>query len=348
MTSPNMTSPNMNHDIGIVLIGRNEGDRLVRCLMSITGQAQNIVYVDSGSTDGSCAMARAQDVTVVELDRSLPFSAARARNAGFEWLVQQHPEIKYVQFIDGDCEVVTGWIGAAADTLANDPKIVAVCGWRRERYPERSAFNRICNVEWHWGNVGPVTQFGGDVMIRLAALQQVGGYNNSVIAAEDDELGVRLRQRGGQLIRINRDSTIHDANITQVSQWWRRAQRCGYAYGLVSSLHGHLPERKFIKEVRRTLVWGGLVPLLALILAIPTHGWSLGLLLRYPIGIVRTIQFTRGRGFSWAESIPWGISCGLSSFPEVMGLWQFYLNQWRQGQHQIIEYKGEATDRAIG
>jgi glycosyltransferase involved in cell wall biosynthesis len=350
LTSANFTSANLTPHpttlTGIVLIGRNEGDRLIRCLASIVGQAPVIVYVDSGSSDGSCEVARSRGVEVIELDTSIPFSAARARNAGFEWICQQRPDLQYVQFIDGDCEVVAGWLAAAAAQLAQNPEVVAVCGWRRERYPERSAFNRICDVEWHWGNVGEVAQFGGDVMLRLAALKAIGGYNNSVIAAEDDELGVRLRQVGSKLIRIDRDSTIHDANITQLSQWWKRAQRCGYAYALVSSLHGQLPERKFVKEVRRTLFWGALFPIVVVVFAIPTHGLSLFLLLRYPIGISRTIQSTRKRGFSWDQSVPWGISCGLSAFPEVMGMLQFYWNQLRQSQHQIIEYKGDRNHPA--
>jgi glycosyltransferase involved in cell wall biosynthesis len=329
----------MQSAIAIVVIGRNEGERLIRCLKSVLGQADVIVYVDSGSTDDSCAAARSLGVQVVELDTSIPFSAARARNAGFDWISQQTPQVKYVQFIDGDCEVVAGWLSAAALELAENPEVVAVCGWRQERYPQASAFNRICDVEWHWGNVGEVEQFGGDVMIRASALQAVGGYNDQVIAAEDDELGVRLRQAGGKLVRIDRDSTLHDANILHFSQWWKRAQRCGYAYALVSSLHGRSPERKFVQEVRRTMLWGSLFPLITILLAIPSHGLSLLLLLKYPIGMGRTIQYTRQRGFSWDDSIPWGLSCGLSAFPESVGLLQFYWNQLRQKQHRIIEYK---------
>ncbi|MBE9032920.1 glycosyltransferase family 2 protein [filamentous cyanobacterium LEGE 11480] len=333
-------TPTLRTQVGIVLIGRNEGDRLLRCLDSIVGQVETIVYVDSGSSDGSCAAAAARGVQVVELDRRRPFSAARARNAGFRWISQHHPEVAYIQFIDGDCEVVTGWLEAAAAELNQDAGITAVCGWRRERYPERSVFNRICDVEWHWGNVGEVGQFGGDVMIRANMLQAVNGYNDNVIAAEDDELGLRLRQLGGQLMRIDYDSTIHDANITKISQWWNRAKRCGYAYALVSSIHGAPPERKFVKEVRRTMLWGAIVPLSSILLAIPSQGLSLLLLLRYPLVMGRTILYTRERDFGWADSIAWGISCGLSSFPEVLGIIKFHRNQQRQQQHQIIEYKG--------
>ena len=274
------------HPIGAVVIGRNEGERLIRSLDALQNDPQRvnqtIVYVDSGSTDGSVAMARSRGIAVVDLDLSIPFTAARARNAGFERLRADCPQVAYVQFLDGDCEVVPGWLAAAAAALERQPAVVAVCGWRRERYPDRSPYNRICDVEWHMGSVGEISHFGGDVMMRATALAAVGGYNAAVVAAEDDELSVRLRQAGGQLWRIDHDSTLHDANIHHLSEWWQRAKRCGYAYAQVRSIHGAPPEGKFVKEVRRSLLWGAGVPLTSLLLTWPTHGGSLLLLLRYP------------------------------------------------------------------
>lgn len=332
--------------IGIVAIGRNEGKRLICCLDSLRSQLEPdvpIVYVDSGSTDGSREAAIERGVEVVQLDLSIPFTAARARNAGFYHLQQQHPEVEYVQFVDGDCEVVTGWIEAAAHTLDQDAQVVAVCGWRRERYPEQSAYNRICDVEWHSGNVGNTHSFGGDVMIRAKALATVGGYDNGVIAAEDDELSVRLRQAGGIIRRIDQDSTIHDANMHHLSQWWQRAKRCGYAYAQVSHMHGAPPERKFVKEVQRTWLWGVAVPLVSLIAALPTHSLSLLLLARYPVTALKVILGSRRQGFTWADSLAWGLSCGASVIPEASGLIKFQLDRLQNRQAQIIEYKGPQT-----
>lgn len=326
--------------IGLVAIGRNEGKRLHQCLLSVIGKVDHIVYVDSGSTDGSVELALRLGVAVVELDMSIPFTAARARNAGFEQLRFEHPKVEYIQFIDGDCEVVSGWIEAAALALDANPKAVAVCGWRRERYPERSIYNRICDVEWRMGSVGPTLSFGGDVMIRAEALAAVKGYDGSVIAAEDDELSVRLRRAGGTLLRIDRDSTLHDADMHSVLQWWQRARRCGYAFAQVSHMHGAPPERKFIKEIRRTWLWGGVIPLVALSLTLPTHGLSLIVFGRYPLTALRAIYKTRQRGLTFADSCSWGLSCAVSVFPEAIGALGFHLNRLGNKQHSILEYKG--------
>jgi glycosyltransferase involved in cell wall biosynthesis len=330
--------------IGVVIIARNEGDRLVTCLNSLQKyifRGIPVIYVDSGSTDNSCNFVSSRNIEIVNLDLSLPFTAARARNAGFERLIEVCPEVQYVQFVDGDCEVVDGWIEAAYEQLDDNSLVAAVCGWRRERYPENSFFNRICNVEWHMGNLGETSNFGGDVMIRAKSFASVGGYNPKVIAAEDDELSVRLRQSEGIILRIDRDSTVHDANMHTIAQWWQRAKRCGYAYALVHSLHGSPPERKFAKEVKRTWIWGILIPGGALGLAWLTKGLSLLFFCRYPLTALRVGLTTWHRGFSLEDSIPWGISCGFSVFPESLGLIKYNLDRWLNKELRIIEYKGK-------
>ena len=69
-------------------------------------RASVIVYVDSGSNDGSVQRARHLGADVIELDMRVPFTAARARNVGFRRLREISPDIEYVQFVDGDCELI--------------------------------------------------------------------------------------------------------------------------------------------------------------------------------------------------------------------------------------------------
>jgi glycosyltransferase involved in cell wall biosynthesis len=326
--------------VGLVAIGRNEGARLELCLRSVIGKGLKIVYVDSGSTDGSVALAESLGVTVVSLDLSIPFTAARARNAGLEHLLEMVPSIEFVQFVDGDCEIIPGWLEAAVLAFGDNPNVVAVCGWVRERYPERSIYNRICRVEWLSGSLGLVPSFGGNVMIRVSSLVAVGGYDAGVIAAEDDELSVRLRQRGGKILRIDQDCLWHDTDMHHFSQWWKRAMRCGYAYAQVFRLHGAAPEHKFRPEIKRILLWGAVFPGVLIVLAPLTSGWSFVGLLRYPLVVLKVAVQTQKLGFGWAESFLWGLSCSLSVFPGLLGVIRFWLTHWRGKPHIIIEHKG--------
>jgi GT2 family glycosyltransferase len=337
--------------IGVVLIGRNEGRRLVRALDSVVAGAgvspgpaseasgRTVVYVDSGSTDGSRDRAHERGVTVVELDMTRPFTAARARNAGFERLRAMAPHADRVMFIDGDCEVAAGFVEAASAALDGDAGLVAVCGYRRERFPDRSVYNRVCDVEWRSGGAGECGAFGGDVMIRASALAAIGGYDETLIAGEDEEVGIRLRLRGGRLLRLDRTSTLHDADITRFSQWWTRARRAGHAYSEISALHGAPPERHWVDETRRAIVWGALVPGLALGLAPVSLGASLGLLSLYPLQATRIAWNARRRGLSTEDAVAWGASCALSKIPEAIGIAQHRRDRARGRRAKIIEYK---------
>ena len=177
-------------DIAAVVIGRNEGARLVACLDALQGQVAWVVYVDSGSTDGSQDAARACGAEVIGLDMTKPFTAARARNAGLDRLRAGAPVPAYVQFLDGDCRLQPGWIATARGFLETHPEVAVACGRRREEFPEASVYNRLIDAEWDTP-VGQARSCGGDALMRMAALDAVGDYNPDLIAGEEPELCVR-------------------------------------------------------------------------------------------------------------------------------------------------------------
>src|SRR4028118_1420395 len=262
------------HKVGLVAIGRNEGARLRACLLSALSQVALVVYVDSGSTDGSLELARSIGADTVELDLSTPFTAARGRNEGFARLRPLAPDIEFVQFVDGDCEIVDGWLQRAQQELAAKPELAVVCGRRREQYPEATAYNRLCDIEWNTP-VGEAKACGGDSMMRVEAFQQVGGFNSTLIAGEEPELCVRLRQKGGKILRLDAEMTRHDAQMTRFGQGGKRGGGGGYAYAEGFWMHGNTPERHWRKETLSIWFWGFVVPVLAFGTAWFTHGWRL-------------------------------------------------------------------------
>ncbi len=320
---------------GIVAIGRNEGERLRRCLESARAAAA-CVYVDSNSTDDSVAIARGLGADVLALDLSRGFTAARARNEGFRRLVALAPGLAFVVFVDGDCELVPGWIDASLAFLDAHPDVVAVCGRRRERHPQASVFNQLCDIEWDTP-VGEARAFGGDVMIRVEALRAVGGYRDDLIAGEEPELCVRLRAAGGRIWRLDRDMTLHDAAMTSWRQWWRRNVRSGHAFAEGASLHGAPPERHFLGESRRALLWGAVLPLAIVVLAAAVSPWLLLLFAVYPLQWLRVgSRFARAGG-----PVPWTHAAFLvlGRFPEAQGVLKFRSGQLFGRRSAIIEYK---------
>lgn len=320
---------------GVVAIGRNEGERLRKCLESVTGQAALVVYVDSGSTDDSVAMAKTMGSAVVELDMQLPFTAARARNEGFERLRQLASELPYVQFVDGDCEVVAGWLDAATAFLTAHPEVVAVCGRRRERYSGRSVYNMLCDIEWDTP-VGETKSCGGDVMMRVAPLAAAGGYRANLIAGEEPELCVRLRAAGWRVWRLDKDMTLHDAAMTRFGQWWKRTLRSGHAFAEGAFLHGAPPEWHRVRESRSAWFWGLGLPLFAIVCIALVGPPALWLFAIYPLQVVRiALRGDRSIRENWWRAI----FLVVGKFPEMLGQMKFLLHRHLGGQSRLIEYK---------
>jgi GT2 family glycosyltransferase len=279
----------------------------------------------------------------VELDLSVPFTAARARNAGFEYLLQVKPEVEFVQFVDGDCRVVEGWLERATRELVTQPEVVVVCGRRREEFPNNSVYNRLCDIEWNTP-IGEAKACGGDSMMRMSALKKVGGFNPTLIAGEEPELCVRLRRGGGKILRIDAEMTLHDAQITSFSQWWKREIRNGHAYAEGAWLHGRSPERHWVKESFRSWFWALLLPLLAVASLLPTRGLSILLLLMaYTLLAYRVYRLTRLRGFQQKDAIFYALFCVLEKYPKLLGQIRFHIYTLLKRQRTLVEYKSVPT-----
>lgn len=274
-------------NLGIVVIGRNEAARLGACLDAATGAAPAVVYVDSGSTDGSPDVARWRGVPVVALDAALPFTAARARNAGLAWLRRTRPGLEYVQFVDGDCELAPGWIDAARAFLAAHPDVATAAGRLRELDPGRSIYNALCNVEWDVP-AGEAAAPGGVFLAREAALAQAGDFREALVAGEEPELARRMQAAGWRHWRLDEAMATHDAALHRFAPWWHRMARsgCGFAQG--SRLGGSEGPRPWAREIRSAFLWAVGLPLavlaswpavgakgLILLLAYPAQAWRM-------------------------------------------------------------------------
>ena len=332
--------------IGLVVIGRNEGERLKRCLKSVAGRVEKMVYVDSGSSDGSVEFAKSKGVHVVELDMDRPFTMARGRNAGWRYLAEECAGIELVQFVDGDCEVVEGWIEKAYEVLNVNEDVVAVYGRRRERHPEASVYNAITDIEWDHP-LGESKACGGDAMMRLDVVKEVEGYNEGMIAGEEAEMCVRMRRRGWKILRIDAEMTLHDMGMTRFSQWWKRSIRSGHAYAEGAALQGNGPERHNVRQVQRTVLWGMMVPgvlVLSFLIAFMTGWWvawvlMLMILLLLLIQTYRVYLGYRKRDFE-ARSSRWcAMFVTISKVAQAMGVLQYWINRRLNRQTKLIEYR---------
>jgi GT2 family glycosyltransferase len=321
--------------IGVVVIGRNEGDRLRRCFDSLARWAERTVYVDSGSSDASVALARARGIEVIELDTDVPFTAARARNVGFRRLIERSPDIAFVQFIDGDCEVFPAWLDTAAAFLAKDSDAAVVCGRVRERQPGASIYNLLCDLEWD-RPTGEVPACGGNAMMRASAFASADGFREDLIAGEEPELCVRLRTVGWRVWRLADDMVWHDAAMTRFGQWWTRTVRAGHAFAQGAYIHGHTQERHGVRQSYSALGWGLGLP--AVCLAVGLWWWPAAVLmfLLYPLQVARLAMKQRSSAKErWVRAF----FLVLGKFPESLGYLKFHYHQWAGRRARLMEYK---------
>ena len=326
----------MNERIGFVVIGRNEGERLGQSLRTLRAVSNQIVYVDSGSTDGSVELARNLGVVAIELDDSAPHTAARGRNAGFREARERYPTCEYVQFIDGDCILEPGWLESATEFLDSNPKAAVACGRRIEAHPDESFYNRLIDEEWNTP-VGRADYSGGDALVRASAFEQIGGFRPELKAGEEPEMTTRLRAEGWEIWRIDAPMTIHDARIHRFGQWWTRSIRGGYGYAEVWSTTGQLPRRVFDAQLRRAFFWALGLPLVVFVVALSLRE-PLLLLALPAIYFAQIVRIAARRGLS-LRSLQSASMILLAKLPESIGALSYFLGQ---KSNRLADYKSTA------
>jgi glycosyltransferase involved in cell wall biosynthesis len=323
--------------LSVVIIGRNEGERLERCIrsaQSINGWTPTeILYVDSGSTDGSLELAIHLGATVLPLPPG-PFTAARARNLGW-----RNAFGKLILFLDGDTILDADFPLLAFTELQRDPMNAAVWGHRRELCPCLSIYVRVLDLDWVY-KPGETPFFGGDVLIRRSALEAVNGFDETLIAGEEPEMSRRMRNLGWRIQHIDAPMTLHDLAITRFSQYWRRSKRAGYAFAAVSTRFRGTEDPFWSEDAarnhKRGLFWI-FSPIAAAIFSfvlfspLPIALWILLL----ATASLRSAWQARWKSAPWTTLVLYGFHSHLQQIPIFLGQVQFLRNR----SQELIEYK---------
>jgi cellulose synthase/poly-beta-1,6-N-acetylglucosamine synthase-like glycosyltransferase len=332
--------------LSVVVIGRNEGQRLVRCLKSIASihsahEGIEIIYVDSSSSDGSVEAAARLGAQTIALDAERP-TAALGRNAGWK-----QARAEYILFLDGDTILHPDFPARAFAAILADDSIAAVWGHRREIHPETSVYNHILDLDWIYAP-GPAEFCGGDVLMRRAALEAAGGYDGTLIAGEEPELCRRMRALGYGILHIDAPMTGHDLEMRRFGQYWKRALRAGHAYAEVSSRFRRTGDPFWqsvrIDNLRRGGFWT-LSFLTAVVLSgvlrsvLPAVLW-LALLL---VLSLRSAMKARWKSQSGWTLFLYGLHSQLQQVPILIGQLGFDLDPRKGRQRKLIEYKGASS-----
>lgn len=323
--------------VSVVVIGRNEGERLVRCLESARPLGAELIYVDSSSTDGSPERAAALGARVLRVQPERP-SAAVGRNAG--WRAARG---EFVLFLDGDTVLHPDFVRRALREF-RDPDVAVVWGHRRERDPAQSLYVRVLDLDWIYAP-GDTAFCGGDALMRRSVLERAGGFDETLIAGEEPELCRRIRAPGYRIVHIDAPMTTHDLAIRSFRAYWQRAFRAGHAYAEVAQRFAASPDPLWQRESRRNLFHGAavLVAPLAFAAACLVHPLAGVLLAALALLIVaRSARRCAWKGGSLATRILYALHAHLQQVPILLGQLAYRRNRRRGVRQRLIDYKEPA------
>jgi glycosyltransferase involved in cell wall biosynthesis len=213
----------------IIVPMKNEERYLEACLASLIGQdyprdRYEIIVVDDGSTDRSVEIARRFDVTLLESDGP---TISAVRNLG-----ARRARGEILAFTDADCVVPRHWLREALAVL--EPADVGAAGYYYTELPPGAGWiprtwNLIANkrdlIDRAAGREG-VQELpwvpGGDLFVKRTCYEQVGGFDEQLMTAEDWYLGLRIREAGFRIRGGPRLGVQHLKEPATLQHFFRR------------------------------------------------------------------------------------------------------------------------------
>lgn len=227
--------------VSVIIIARNEASRIGACIASVLTATERrfpdaqVVVVDSNSQDATATIAATYPVQVFR------YRAARTTAAAGRWIGFRQVDARYALFLDGDCELVKGWLEIAVDTMEATPTAGVICGARQDAHVTTRG------VELQ--NVG--CRLGGVALYRSTALAQAGSFNPHVIAGEEQELAARIHQCGFSALTTTELMSVHHTKPkASAADLWRRF-RTGMQSGPGQVLRTSIGDGLFLHHLRR-------------------------------------------------------------------------------------------------
>lgn len=218
--------------LSIVIITRNEERNIAGCIESVLAASEGIelevILADSASTDKTIEIARKYPITIIQLRKEWPLSAASGRYIGF-----LHAKGKYIQFQDGDTVMYKNWFKYAIPFLDAHKDVAGVTGKiTQENY------NNVVAKKWvedsRQQKIGELEYYEQDVLFKKDLIDKIGPFNPYLKAIEEGELSYRVTAKGYKIIRIPYNMSHHKGGYQETyKDMWRRKCLATRAYGQV-------------------------------------------------------------------------------------------------------------------
>ena len=264
--------------VSIIIKALNEEKRVAAAVKSALAAVETVggevVLADSCSTDRTIALASGFPIRIVQLAHADERCCGVGPQLGF-----QHSMGEFIYILDGDMEMLPGFLSEAVAFMQAHPEVAGVGGRIVEM--NTSSLEYLARVERGLGHMqaGEVDRLDMGGLYRRSAVEDAGYFSDrNLHSYEEFDLAVRLRVQGWKLWRIGADAVRHHGHDAPAYELLMRRWRSGYVCGLgelVRAAWGQ-PHMKLVltgvRELRlyvAVLLWW--VALLS-VLAIPATG----------------------------------------------------------------------------
>jgi glycosyltransferase involved in cell wall biosynthesis len=267
--------------LSVVLISRNQAWSIRRLIESVLVgtscvSSKEIILVDSASTDETVELAKRYPVTIFRLKFGQRLSPAIGRYVGY-----RQTQGEFVLFLDGDMELLQGWLEPALNFMRTTPRVGLVMSTSVTNLHRTAAQQSAASLEdmsFTPPRESSRVPFaaGGAALYRHSVLEQVGSFNPYLYSEEEPELCLRIRGAGYSVSLFNQPIVLHydDAPVALSDVLSRR--RRNFHLGMGQGARYHFPRTLFWRWIKER--WWG--PAAALLVAAGLGSAFLGVLMR--------------------------------------------------------------------
>jgi glycosyltransferase involved in cell wall biosynthesis len=262
--------------VSIIIKALNEEKNICAAIESSLAALREVggevILADSHSSDRTVELASRYPIRVVQLLDPQERCCGAGPQLGY-----QHACGDYLYLLDGDMQLVPGFLTKALAFLAQHPEAAGVGGRLVELNTESLEYHERGQRAAPHLAPGEVDRLDGGGLYRRRAIHEAGYFSDrNLHSYEEFDLAVRLRTLGWKLWRIPADAATHYGHDAPPYQLLVRRWRSGYVCGpgeLLRAAAGQPRLRLVLRGVRELRIYFAVLAWWCVLFTIPFLAW---------------------------------------------------------------------------